>query len=268
MQSNKVSTLLIILLLAASTVLMVEPSLASGSTPSIPQFTVAYIDHSYDIPPTYGKDPYTGQTITTDYGRHVDNRTIDITVQNQPFTSYMDSNNKTVGLFYSVRSKGHFDDWSASSFHSTSDIPASTASSSTVISIDFGSWGVQQGGQIDFQVSAVTGYTSSDANYCGYSYNFNTVSQSDWSEIQTITIGNPVTATPTQPPYNYPTPTMVPYGTDSPQPTATSTPNPPNILSAVLLGGDLQQTVLVVMAVIIVVLAVALVVVLWRKARR
>ncbi len=266
MESNKVFTFLVVFLLAASSLMLIHPALALGSKPSVPEFTVAYVDHSYDIPPTYGKDPYTGQTIVTGGGSHVDNRTIDVTIQNQLFTPYLDTNNNTVGLYYSIRSKGHFDDWTSSSVHITSGVQASTTSASTVVSIDFSYWGVQQGGQIDFQVAAVSGYPASDAAYCG-SVHFNTVDQSDWSNIQTITIGNLVTTTPAQQSYIGATPTFMPYPTTtvSPQQNPTATPTQPNTLTNVLFGSDWEQSALIIMAVVIVVLLVALVMMVWRR---
>jgi hypothetical protein len=265
MKSKKIFSVLTIFILLVSAALSVNSTCALVTNPSVPEFTVAYVDHSYDIPPTYGKDAYTGQTKIITGGRYVDNRTIDVTIQNQPFTPYLDSNNNTIGLYYSVRSKGYFDSWSDSSVHVVSGVQASTSSGSTVISIDISYWGVQQGGQIDFQVAAVEGYPASDAAYCG-SVHFHTVSQTDWSSTQTITIGNPVTTTPTQQPYSWSTPTMAPNptATTPPQQMPTQTPNPPNILTGILFEGDLQS-ILIIMAVVIVVLAIALVVVLWRK---
>lgn len=178
----------------------------------------------------------------------------------------MDSYNKTVGLYYRIRSKGHFDDWADSSVHITNGVQASTTSVSTLVSIDIGYWGVQDGGQIDFQVAAVSGYPASDAAYCGQVH-FNTVEQSDWSNIQTITIGDPINTTPTQQPYTWPTPTAIPYltATSSPQQTPTATPTQPNILTNVLFGSNWEQTLLIGMAIVIVVLVVSLVVVIWRK---
>jgi hypothetical protein len=266
MKPSKMLSLLTIFILMTSTALTVNSSCALVSKPSIPGFTVAYVDHSYDIPPTYGKDAYTGQTKIITGGRHVDNRTIDVTIQNQLFTPYLDSNNNTVGLYYSIRSKGYFDDWSDSSVHVTNGVQASTSSASTVVSIDIGYWGVQQGGKIDFQVAAVAGFPASDAAYCGQVH-FNTVDQSDWSNPQTITIGDPITTTPTQQPYTWPTPTAIPYATatSSPQQTPTATPTQPNILTDVLLGSNWVQTVLIGMAIVIAFLAIALIAVLWRR---
>jgi hypothetical protein len=98
MKSDKLSSLLIVLLLVASSILIIFPASGSVSKPSVPEFSVAYVDHSYDIPPVYGKDSYTGETIIKVGGRHIDNRTVDLTIQNQPFTPYLDSNNNTIGF--------------------------------------------------------------------------------------------------------------------------------------------------------------------------
>jgi len=191
---------------------------------------------------------------------------VDLTIQNQPFTPYLDSNNNTIGLYYSIRSKGHFEDWSDSSVHTTNGVQASTATVSTLVSIDIGYWGVQQGGQIDFQVAAVSGYPASDAAYCGQIH-FNVVDQSDWSSIQTITIGNLIITTPTQEPYIWPTPTAIPYvtATSLPQKTPIATPTQPNILTNILFGSNWAQTVLIGMAVVIAVLGFASVVIMWCK---
>ena len=62
MKSKKIFSLLTIFILLASAALSVNSSSALVTNPSVPQFTVQYVDHSYDIPPTYGKDAYTGQT--------------------------------------------------------------------------------------------------------------------------------------------------------------------------------------------------------------
>ncbi len=41
---------------------MVESAFAQLiPTPSIPEFTLKYIDYSYDVPPTYKIDEYTGE---------------------------------------------------------------------------------------------------------------------------------------------------------------------------------------------------------------
>ncbi len=80
--------------------------------PSVPEFTIKYVDYSLDIPPTYGIDQYTGETIVTQYGEHIDNRTVEITIKNQPFTPFNDSSGHTINRFFDVRYKGSYgEDW-------------------------------------------------------------------------------------------------------------------------------------------------------------
>lgn len=272
MESKKIFPLLIILVLAASATLMANPA-AAVSNPSVPEFNVQYVDHSYDVPPTYGTDPYTGQTITTSGGYHVDNRTIDVTITNQPFTPYKDpTSNQTVNLYYNVRSKGHFEDWTnTNSGHSQGGLQAST-SATTVISFNIEYWNVPQGGQINFQVQAVLSYTNN--TYSGSCFTGSqtiVVAQSGWSATQTITIGNPTPATATTPPISTPNPTFNPYyptATPTPPQNPTATPTQPNILTGVLSSLDWMQTALIVLVVLVAVLVVALVALLRRRVAR
>lgn len=105
--------LLLVMVLAASSVTLTKQSAAQLPTPSTPQFTVRYVDYSYYIPPTYGIDPYTGQNVTVQAGSYVDNRTVEFTIRNQPFIPAQDLSGNTIGLYYNFRYKGHFgDQWS------------------------------------------------------------------------------------------------------------------------------------------------------------
>ena len=109
---SKILLLLAVLLLVASSLVAVKPGFAQLPTPSPPQFTVRYVDYSYDVPPTYGVDQYTGQNITASGGYHVDNRTVEFIISNQPYVPYSDANGNTVGLYYNFRYKGHYScDW-------------------------------------------------------------------------------------------------------------------------------------------------------------
>jgi hypothetical protein len=76
--------------------------------PSIAEFTSKYIDLSYDVPPTYGTDQYTGQAIIIQDGYHVDNRSIQFTIKNQLFTSFTDANSTEISLYYNFRIKGTY----------------------------------------------------------------------------------------------------------------------------------------------------------------
>jgi hypothetical protein len=161
----------------------------SGTVPTVPEFTAVYADHSYDVPPSYGIDPYTGKTIVTAGGYHVDNRTIDVTIKNQPFTPYLNGNN-TVNLFYNIRSKGHFEDWNTANSGSfdQSQIPVSPGDYTTV-SFFMQYSNISPGGQIDFQVQAVSSYILNTYNGgCLTGSQTITVAQSAWSNTQTVTI--------------------------------------------------------------------------------
>jgi hypothetical protein len=277
MKPTKVFALLTILALSASAMLIAFSSGVLAASPSVPEFTLAYVDHSYDVPITRWTttDPYTGAQIShSSGGEHVDNRTIDVTIKNQPFTPYKDAStsNQIVNLYYNIRSKGHFVDWdSANGGFGQSSLQAST-SATTSISFNIGYSNVPQGGQIDFQVQATLSYVNS--SYSGSCFTGSqtiVVGQSGWSGTQTLTIGNPTPSSPTpsQPitTPNQPNPTFNPYlptaSPISPNPTATS--SLPNIITGALASINLEQTALVVMAVVIAVLAIALIVVLNRR---
>ena len=95
--------------MAVSSLTIVESASAQAITkPSIPEFTVKYVDRSYDTQPTYGYDQYTGKTVITKPSEHVDNRTIEITIKNQPFTPFTDENGNNINLLYNVQYKGSF----------------------------------------------------------------------------------------------------------------------------------------------------------------
>jgi hypothetical protein len=271
MQPSKAFPLLLILILAVPMALMVNPARAAVSKP---EFTVQYVDRSYDVPVTYWytTDPYTGEQIThTSGGNHVDNRTIEVSIRNQPFTPYLDAENHTIGLYYNVRSKGHFEDWTSSSGGGGAVALHSSPGGYTVISINIANWnGLRDNGQIDFQVEAITGYPASDANYCG-AVHFTTIEESGWSNTQTITVGNAATPTPTTPSYiPWPNSTATPNPTATPAPTLnpTATPMQPNTLTGVLSDFGWENTALIVMVVVIAGFVVAVVVLLRKTASK
>ena len=72
---NKVIVLILVVILVASSLIMIRPINAqSVPTPSVPVFTIALVDHSYDVAPvtTSTINPYNNQTTTTTIpGYHV-----------------------------------------------------------------------------------------------------------------------------------------------------------------------------------------------------
>ena len=167
--------------------------------PSIPEFTVELVDHSYDVPTTYSTDPYTGDTITHG-GYHVENRTIDIRIKNQPFASYRNDNDSLVTLYYNIRVKGYFEqEWRE--LYSSPNYLYRSDSEYTVRSYVLGKdgkWFFPDDGKVDFQVEALIGYNTKifeGWTVWGESYNLIfTGESSGWSNTQTITISKSQTS--------------------------------------------------------------------------
>ncbi len=208
------------------------------SKPSVPEFTIKYVDHSYDITPIYGIDQYTGETIITKQGEHVDNRTVEITIKNQPFTPFNDSSGNTINRFFDVRYKGSYGEaWTTlcagqnqmailggGTLYKTPYIEygyaiQNYAAQYTTISYKL----TPANGQMDFQVQALEGYTKGIRDAFMYrtyiTFSFYGESSS-WSDTQTISFpdGKVTTSSNTDP---------TPTATQTPDPTATPAPSVP-----------------------------------------
>ena len=182
----------------------------SGQTipkPSVPEFSVEVVNHSYTVPASTSIDPYTGEKLTNP-SYTVENRTIELTIRNQPFAPITTDGN-TTQLYYFIRWKGYYENWSEDKsnngvypdryYFEIGGLEASD-SADTVKSYPL----PIQNGKLDFQVKAQTGY--SFTYFGGHIQPIGTdiqiVAQSDWSNTQTITIGesSPTpTSTPTVP---------------------------------------------------------------------
>jgi len=233
---GKTFTLILTLVIAISCVtsLTAKPvSAQSIPTPAAPTFTAAFVPASYSVTTT---DPYTGVSTTT----QVDNSTIELTIKNQPFDYPANYH-----LYYDVQVKPHFGgNWTnlnpteslfsgsnltlaqyiSTVYSSLSSLPESN-SAYTTISYSPTSVGVPfQGGQVDFQVSAVVGVNStfySIRNVGGVLVGAGQiepavayVSSSDWGSTKTVTI---------------------PASSVSPSPTSTPTPAIPEFSAITLL---------------------------------
>ena len=193
---SKALALMLITAFAVSSFVMAGSVFAqSTSKPSVPEFTVKYVDNSYYVPPTTTTDPYTGETVTQGgfYGKGKPE--IEITIKNQPFT----------GLHYQVRTKGHFSqDWSIveywikEAYNPPDPYPEQDYTAEYTI-LKFGSLvsqNIPSRGQIDIQVQALIGHDTirgdpaHSALYNMYYpiYDFSGES-SGWSDTQTLTIG-------------------------------------------------------------------------------
>jgi hypothetical protein len=191
------------------------------SKPSVPEFKIKYVDNSYDIPPTYGTDQYTGQTIVTQQGQHVDNRSIEITIKNQPFAPYSDGSGNTINRFYDLKYKGSYGNtWTAMYENQTLidwyDQPSSPALEYGFVIQDYSdqytiiSYHLSPAtGKMDFQVQALEGYTtkySADSHFLWSTYGYIFYGEkSGWSNTQTIsfpegTITNSLNTDPTPEP--------------------------------------------------------------------
>jgi hypothetical protein len=221
---------------------------------SAPEFTIRYADHSYDTQPTYTTDPYTGKTVLSQEGSHVWNSTITLTIQNQPFNQYTDSNGSSIGLYYTISFKGHFEsNWNEyNTYYMPNGDGTSTElyfeyshAASTVVVFgssansgwEFATINLPQitEGQLDFKVKAYTAYfvtVEDPVNPFNIRHPYHTeqivTTSSDWSGTQTISIPdgsvinslNP-TITPNPPVTTSLTPTV------TKEPTSSQTENHP-----------------------------------------
>jgi len=217
---SKRPALLIIAILALSSLIMVESAFAQSITkPSVPEFTVKAVEHPYDVPTTYSTDPYTGETITHE-GRHVENKSIEIWIKNQPFTPYDDAEGHEVNLYYNVRVKGHFEeDWSTPKTYSESEsaerIPQSNSEYTVLSLVNY----YNPKAQVDYQVEAIVGHFYTAYYPPGHSIQFpytefQVDETSGWSSTQTLTFSESQTPTPS--PETTPTPTPPNMGPTSP----------------------------------------------------
>jgi hypothetical protein len=203
--SGKSFAIILILMIAFSgpSLLMIRPAYAQNSTnpinsptaspispptPSVPEFTAKFVDFSYYVPTTTSIDPYTGQNITNQ-GYYVENRTIELSINNQPFSSYY-------GIYpdyfyYFVQEKGHFsENWTEINGPNSGFLLKSSSDYTIVYySLEGGApfWNGISSGQVDFQVEAAVGgiYRISPQFASGYEFEGVT---SGWSNTQTVAI--------------------------------------------------------------------------------
>jgi len=213
---SKFATLLLIAVLAVSSLIMVSSAFAQSTTkPSVPEFTLKYVDYSYDVPPktTTSTDPYTNETITTTIpGSHVENKTVEVTINNNIGASY-----------FNFRFKGRYENENEWRYHPFSpsalgymlpdaySVPykASTSSYTVAALPSYFFKDISEGGEVDVQVQALFGdfraepYVHIGLPFATYDFYFEGTT-SGWSSTQTITVGEG--QTPTSPSSTMPTP--------------------------------------------------------------
>lgn len=171
----------------------------SIAMPSAPEFTVKIVSSPYVVPETNSTDPYTGQV--TIYPSYInENKSIVVTVRNQPFASTQLPDGNWTKLYYNIRYEGHFtrDDWTYYPLASQDGYINASKSEYTVIPIPTYQLHATyaNGTQFDFQVQALIGH-----DYANYSSgNVFTGEYGDWSPSVILVFGEPLNVSPTPSP--------------------------------------------------------------------
>ena len=211
----KCATLLLIAVLAASSLIMVEFAFAqSTSKPSVPEFTLQLEDNWW----------------------------VRVIVQNQPV---IPNGHDFAGIFYDVRYKWHE---SANWYHPSESnsegnyVEEMGTSGTTVWVISTNSFyellGMSNSHQLDYQIRAINGYKNTTLPYGGPpighepgDYPVVIVNTSGWSNTQTITIPEGQSPTPS------------PATTPTPPPTSTPYNEPQQIEQTVVIGAIITAVV-------------------------
>ena len=211
---SKTVVLMLFALLTLSSMVMAGSVFAQSTfTPSVPEFSLQFVDASYDVPTTYTIDDYTGQNITHP-GYHVENRTIEVRIKNQPFTSY-ESNGQIIDCYLNIRIKGSYAENWTTIYGPGLGYPTQSKSDYTQISYsldeyEYPFWdNLNEGGTVDFQVEALIGSVHRDASTFWAPWVFEGET-SGWSSTQTVTIGESQTPEPTTPTFPTPLPSEQP----------------------------------------------------------
>jgi|WetSurMetagenome_2_1015567.scaffolds.fasta_scaffold273403_1 hypothetical protein len=276
--------LVLIMLVASSSLILltVKPAFAQTPTPfpatfsstlAIPQFTIQLADHSYDVPSTTTTttDPYTGkQIVTNQSGYHVENKTIDFTVVNQPHLSVFVPHYYGVNLYYDIRVKGHFStDWSELFGYdgNVNYLPIAPNKTYTEISIP---QNYPSDAQVDFQMRSINGTIRALNPGINSPFAYWKYEASGWSSIYTLNITDgSVITTPFINPTPAPTSTPNPLPTSTQTPTATSSPTISTISPTTSNPPQEQNTIpfttFLIVTVIFAVILVILLVLLFRR---
>ena len=193
--------------MALSSLIIVESAIAQSiPTPSLPEFSVRYVDNSYYVStPTTITDQYGNSRVVQGY---IDNKTVEFSIKNQAFTPYTITYNasdpyntgQTVNLMYNIRMKSHLENnWTYITHLSDGYLKQSNSNVTTAsyqLEYLFPS-SIPYGAAVDFQVQSLIGYVHRYPVINSWTFNG---TESDWSNTQTITIPNNSTSpTPTVP---------------------------------------------------------------------
>jgi hypothetical protein len=201
---SKGFSLLLVVILAVSSLIMLESELAQSiATPSVPEFSVRYVDNSYYVSTsTTITDQYSNSRVVQGY---VENKTIEFSIKNQAFTPYTIPYNssdpyntgQTVNLIFNIRMKRTLEsNWTyithlSDGYLKQSDTNFTTASYQ--LNYLFPS-NIPYETAVDFQVQTLIGYVHRYPIINSDTFNG---TESDWSSIQTLTIpDNSASASP------------------------------------------------------------------------
>ncbi len=198
------------ILMSCLTLLAVKSANAQTNTP-VPEFSIKFVDGSYDVPANTSIDPFTGQTVTIP-AQHINNQTIIVTIKNQ--TMLYEENY----LNYQIQMKGYYSqEWT-----NISVIRANPHSQFTVVTyaIDGNNASgqfddylnqISSGSTVDFRVQAQIWVSATNPQNQMQAFWMGAIS--DWSPTLTITLTDGATSsfvstspTPNQSPT--PTPTV------------------------------------------------------------
>ncbi len=199
---GKIVALLLTLTIVMPSLILLTIKPANAQTipkPSVPEFTLRFIDSSYDIPATTSKDPFNGQQIITP-SRHVEQWSIEIRIKNVDFIpiKIQDSNNNTIDAVfcYVIQWKPRFSDngWFTLFEAFYSYLPQSSGAE-TIRRInmtmptnneqfDVSEWSryIPTDSQLNFRVKAMIGGPNDVYNFKG--------EESDWSNTQTLNLAD------------------------------------------------------------------------------
>lgn len=203
---SKSFSLLIVLILAASSLIMAKPAFAQTSTltPSVPEFTVQLAGPSVNVPTTYSLNQSTGQ-VEAQIGYTNKYSYLNIIVKNQPFTPYTSNDyGNVIQLMYNVRIKANDNGNWVEVYNPYNGYPIQSNSTYTTIQIPIegnmdGPLTAIAGSQIDIQVEALIGYVHRVVIGWGAPWVFNGT-QGSWSNTQTLSVPANVPLSPTPAP--------------------------------------------------------------------
>jgi hypothetical protein len=256
-RAAKKSSLFLLLLLAASTLTLLQP-ITADPTPSVPQYTIKLVKHSFDLPAIYSTDPFTGNQ-NVQNGRHWEWRTIDITIKNQPFDGTPEGSYYSyIGIMYLIHFRGVYSgewqnvststyfsyggdfylfpqasqgDYTTVSIMLNGDVDINSITSSR-IGVNFpeseipqGDIRITEGGSAQFQVQALSGVSSRNPviPFSGYVF---TGQVSGWSDIKTLNLADSSVTTSeySNGPKATASPSNLPTAKPTLPPTVTATP--------------------------------------------